>query len=231
MFLKLIAKLSLLAIFSSNLLFATILDQGQALETSGIALKDLKICHQNGWKNLSIFIEYQIEPNKEELDPKCLKNYVKNFLSQYKNSEDYWEIMNSTIVKWIAKDFPDTQAIKSTFLLKPDKIVPFTRYSTIYFDELDKKFIETFGYEKENFAICNETFKSINLSVSWEFKKPTSPKDYFDFQDLDAQITLFFKENPLCFSKWEYLKPKLEKQLLKKFKSIKKVDVNITLIN
>jgi hypothetical protein len=139
--------------------------------------------------------------------------------------------MNKTIVKWIAKDFPDIQTIKSTFYLKPDKIVLFTRFSTVYFDESDHKFIETFGYEKENFAICNETFKSMNLSVSWEFKEPTSPKDYFDFQDMDAQITQFFKENPLCFSKWENLKPKLEKQLQEKFKSINKVTVDITLVN
>jgi hypothetical protein len=231
MFLKWIAKLGLFTIFSGNLLFGSILDERQALETTGIALKDLKICHQNAWKNLSIFIEYQLEPNKEELDPKCLKNYVKTFLSQYKNFEDFWEIMNKTIVKWIAKDFPDIQTIKSTFYLKPDKIVLFTRFSTVYFDESDHKFIETFGYEKENFAICNETFKSMNLSVSWEFKEPTSPKDYFDFQDMDAQITQFFKENPLCFSKWENLKPKLEKQLQEKFKSINKVTVDITLVN
>ena len=223
MFLKWIPKLGLFTIFSGNLLFGSILDERQALETTGIALKDLKICHQNAWKNLSIFIEYQLEPNKEELDPKCLKNYVKTFLSQYKNFEDFWEIMNKTIVKWIAKDFPDIQTIKSTFYLKPDKIVLFTRFSTVYFDESDHKFIETFGYEKENFAICNETFKSMNLSVSWEFKEPTSPKDYFDFQDMDAQITQFFKENPLCFSKWENLKPKLEKQLQEKFKSINNV--------
>ncbi|NDD98886.1 hypothetical protein EB008_01175 [bacterium] len=231
MFLKWIPKLGLFTIFSGNLLFGSILDERQALETTGIALKDLKICHQNAWKNLSIFIEYQLEPNKEELDPKCLKNYVKTFLSQYKNFEDFWEIMNKTIVKWIAKDFPDIQTIKSTFYLKPDKIVLFTRFSTVYFDESDHKFIETFGYEKENFAICNETFKSMNLSVSWEFKEPTSPKDYFDFQDMDAQITQFFKENPLCFSKWENLKPKLEKQLQEKFKSINKVTVDITLVN
>jgi hypothetical protein len=81
MFLKWIAKLGLFTIFSGNLLFGSILDERQALETTGIALKDLKICHQNAWKNLSIFIEYQLEPNKEELDPKCLKNYVKTFLS------------------------------------------------------------------------------------------------------------------------------------------------------
>lgn len=139
--------------------------------------------------------------------------------------------MNKTIVKWIAKDLPDIQTIKSTFYLKPDKIVLFTRFSTVYFDESDHKFIETFGYEKENFAICNETFKSMNLSVSWEFKEPSSPKDYFDFQDMDAQITQFFKENYLCFSKWENLKPKLEKQLQEKFQSISKVTVDITLVN
>jgi len=231
MFLKWIAKLGLFTIFSGNLLFGSILDERQALETTGIALKDLKICHQNAWKNLSIFIEYQLEPNKEELDPKCLKNYVKTFLSQYKNFEDFWEIMNKIIVKWIAKDFPDIQTIKSTFYFQPDKIVLFTRFSTVYFDESDHKFIETFGYEKENFAICNETFKSMNLSVSWEFKEPSSPKDYFAFQDMDAQITQFFKENSLCFSKWENLKPKLEKQLQEKFKSINKVTVDITLVN
>ena len=117
MLLKLVAKLGLFTILSTNLLFASILDERQALETSGISLKDLKICHQNAWKNLSIFIEYQVEPNKDDLNPKCLKNYVKNFLIQYKNSEDFWEIMNSCIVKWIVKDFPDIETIKSTFLI------------------------------------------------------------------------------------------------------------------
>lgn len=226
-----LSKLSLLAIFSSNLLFASILDDSQAVEISGISLKDLKIYHQYGWKNLSIFMEYQVEPNKEDLDTKSLKNYIINFLNQYKNPEDFWEVMDNTIVGKIVKDFPEIQTIKSRFLLKPDEKIHFTRYSTIYFDRSNNTFIETFGFDKENFAICNETFKSMNLSVSWDFKGPTSPKDYFRFEDMDEQIILFFKENPLAFSKWESLKPKLEKQLLDKFESINRVSVNVTLVN
>lgn len=231
MLFKFSTKLSLLAIFSSNLLFASILDDSNAVETNSISLKDLKIYHQYEWRNLSIILEYQIAPDKEDLDTKSVKNYVVSFLKQYKNPEDFWEIMDNKIVKLILRDFPDIQTMKSTFLLKPDKKILFSRFSSIYYDRANKKFIETFGFDKENFAICNETFKSMNLSVSWSFKDSPKPNDYFKFEDMDEQIIKFFKENPLAFSKWEYLKPKLEKQLLEKFESINSVNVNVTLVN
>jgi hypothetical protein len=231
MLLKFNVKLGLLALFSSNLLFGSILNESQVVETNSISIKDLKMYHEDLWRNLSIFLEYEIESNKNSLNTDSLKNYVIDFLKQYKNPTDFWEIINNQIVRSIIKDFPDIQTLKSTFLVKPDEIFFVTRFSTVYYNKNQENLVETFGFNKENFAICNETFKSMNLSISWEFKKMPSKDDYFDWRIVNNEIIAFFKENPLGFSKWEYLKPKLESRLFEKFTSLEKINVDVTLVN
>jgi hypothetical protein len=231
MLLKFNATLGLLALFSSNLLFGSILNESQVVETSSISIKDLKIYHQNLWRNLSVFLEYEIEANENSLNKDSLKDHAIDFLKQYKNPTDFWEIINNQMVQSIVKDFSDIQTLKSTFLVKPDEKLILTRFSTVYYDKTKDNLVETFGFNKENFAICNETFKSLNLSISWEFKKMPSKDDYFDWRSVNNEIIAFFKENPLSFSKWEYLKPKLESRLLEKFTSIEKINVVVTLVN
>lgn len=220
---------AVLTILSVHPISASIVDDSNAIELAAVLMKDLKICHQLEWRNLSISLEYESELHGKSLNVSLVKEYVRQFLNEYPNETDFWEIMNGHLVRALLQEFPDMQKLKSVLSLKPDRTLSFPRESTVIYDINTTVMKESFGFTKLNYKICSETFQSIDLSVSFDLKANPAPFDYPDYQWVDDAMNKFFKDQPLSFSKWETLKPQLESFLLENFATLSDIQVSITL--
>jgi hypothetical protein len=210
---------------------ASIIEDKNTVETAGIFIRELVICHQHEWRNLTINLEYNADVHGSATNVENVKDHIRMFLKNYSNPDEFWEIMNTKLVGYLSEIFPDMTVIKSTLSLAPDKSLDFPRESIVEYDRESDVFQESFNFTKLNYLICQTTFQSLNLHVSWEMKDNPGATDYPDYQWVDEAIELFFKERPLSFSEWKSLKPELHEYLLERFHALANININICIVD
>lgn len=230
-----LSTLSFLTLFTigmnSNLLIASEIDDTQSSETVGFFIRDLKICHQSKWRNMTVKLELDADLNADLVNVQEVKQLVRNFLEAYDKPADFWEVMNINLVNSISQKYPQISTLKSILSLAPDQTLNFPRESTVRYKKGDDFLKESFKFTKLNYLICSKTFKSLDMTVDFDLHANPKPLDYPDYQWVNQAMEEFFAEHPLSFSEWIELKPQLEAFLLKRFPTLTKIDVNVTLAN
>ena len=160
----------------------------------------------------------------------AVKERIRMFLEEYSNPADFWEIMNTKLVRSLSETFPDITTMKSTLSLAPDRTLHFPRESIIRYDRGSDILKESFNFTKLNYLICQETFRLLDLHVEWDLKNNPTLSDYPDYQWVDEAMEVFFKEHPVSFSEWKTLKPKLQTYLLERFPSLTSINVEVTIV-
>jgi hypothetical protein len=208
-----------------------ILDQ-DAVERVGFSAHGLKICHQNEWRNLSIDLSYLAEAGSPAANTDLVCARVRTFLEEYSSPNDFWEIMNTNLIRSLLKDFPGLTAIESTLSLAPDRTLHFPRQSIVRFEK-DKSpcLKESFNFTKLNYLICQESFRELNLHIAWDLKENPGHFDYPDYLWVDAAMEEYFASHPVSFTKWVQLKPALEDFLLERFPTLASIRVDIIVIS
>lgn len=211
---------------------ASTLNEKEVIETVGVFIRGLQICHQHEWRNLTLNLEYEAEFDKMSADTLAVKAHVKTFLENYSHPDDFWEIMNTKLIRSIVKTFPEIITLSSTFSLMPDRTLGFPRKSIVSYKRDSETLKESFSFTKLNYLICQETFCSLDLKVSWDMiDNPNPLSDYPDYQWIDGAMDAFFKEHPISFSKWKELKPKLLNSLLERFPTLTSIDIEVKVVD
>ncbi len=216
----------LFALFSTNLIASEVIADPRE-ERVSVAFRNLKICHQHQWRNLTVGIDFL----GDNVDIENLRLYVREFLNNYTQEDDFWEVMNVKLVKELSVAFPGITLMESTLSLKPDQVLIYPRSSTVKFEKGAEILKERFSFTKRNYLICQETFHSLDLHVAFDFKDNPVPADYPDYRWVDDAMTTFFKEHPVSLSEWKELKPLLEEYLLSQFASLASISVNVSAAN
>jgi len=209
---------------------ASEINDSESDETIGIFVRGLKICHQNEWRNLTVNLEYDAEIGGSAMDIQAVKGHIRMFLEEYSNPDDFWEIMNTKLVRSLSETFPDITTLKSTLSLAPDRTLNFPRESIVRYDRDSDILKESFNFTKLNYLICQDTFRLLDLHVAWDLKDNPTLSDYPDYQWVDEAMEKFFKEHPVSYSEWKSLKPKLQAYLLEQFPSMTFINVEVTIV-
>ena len=125
---------------------ASIIDDSETVETVGIFVRGLKICHQNEWRNLTVNLEYDADIGGNAADIQAVKEYIRAFLEEYSNPDDFWEIMNTKLVRSLSETFPDIITMKSTLSLAPDRTLHFPRESIVRYKRGSDILKESFNF-------------------------------------------------------------------------------------
>lgn len=211
----------------SMALFGSAVDESHVTERIGVFVRDLKICHQEEWRNLSLELEYESDLSGKRIDPIEIKETFKEFLANYSAPRDFWEVMNLNLIATLTKKFPEIHNLRSILSLKPDQMLIFPRKSTVLYDRSKGIVKESFQFTKLNYLICNETFQSLDLIVAFDLKDNPVPADYPDYRWVDQAMERFFAEHPISLSKWQDIKPLLEAFILKEFPTLTKVEIEL----
>ena len=206
---------------------ASVIKDEESIERIGFYFKDLQICHQLEWRNLTVSLEFETESGKAE-DITNVKQFVRTFLDNYSNELDFWEIMNAKLVRGLVQEYPEIRTLKSILSLAPDRTLSFPRKSTIVYTHESPALKEFFGFTKLGYLICSETFDKLDLHVDFQVRDNPDPFDYPDYQWIDAAMDAFFETHPMSRTKWKELKPQLETLLLERFPTLTSMDINVT---
>jgi len=204
------------------------LDQAGASEQVGFSVRNLRICHQNEWRNMTVDLEYDVDSMQNPVDVQKVKKHVLEFLNNYPNQADFWEIMNTKLIRSLIDLFPEIRSLRSKLSLAPDRTLSFHRASTAVYEKGEEVLRECFAFTKPQYAICNDTFRLLDMHVDFSLKPNPTALDYPDYQWVDQAMEEFFSKNRLSFSKWKNLKPQLENFLLERFPTLTGIDIRLT---
>jgi len=199
-----------------------------ATEMVGLSIHNLQICHQGNWRDMTFQIHYQADPLGTANNVSEIRDFVHEFLNNYPNTTDFWEVMNKKLTLSLTDQFPDIILLESNLAIGPDREFSFPRESIVHYSRESGITKESFRFTKLNYLVCNETFKSLDFHVSFDFKEKPDPSDYPDYQWIDAAMEQFFAKEPVSFSKWEKTKHKLEAFLKEKFPTLPCLEIDVS---
>lgn len=127
----------LLIVFLSQAPIAAVQQQrapGRLVEEFSFLIKDFRIDHQGETNVLNITIRYQYRQRiteSEYPDFRLIAKDVENFLANYPNENDYWEILNKKITLLVLNKYPTIARVTSDVQVSPSPNVPYQRSSIV----------------------------------------------------------------------------------------------------
>jgi hypothetical protein len=102
------------------------------VEEFSFEINNFKTDHQ-GESVLNIEIKLRFRQNMQTADYpdfRGMAKYVENFITNYPNETDYWEVVNKKMTQMLMDKYPVLISINSRIQISPQKEIPYSRAST-----------------------------------------------------------------------------------------------------
>jgi len=103
-------------------------------EEFSFLIQDLKMNHQSEVNNLNIKVRLRYEDGILESkypDFRAIAKDIEDFLNNYPNKVDYWEILNKKLTLLVLKKYPMIENITTEIQVSPSEKVSYTRSSIV----------------------------------------------------------------------------------------------------
>lgn len=103
-------------------------------EEFSFLIQDFKMNHQSEVNNLNIKVRLRYENGIAESkypDFRAIAKDIEDFLKNYPNNVDYWEILNNKLTLLVLKKYPVIENIASEIQVSPSPKVSYTRSSIV----------------------------------------------------------------------------------------------------
>jgi hypothetical protein len=103
-------------------------------EEFSFSIEDLKMNHQSVGNNLNIKIRLLYESgisDRKYPDFRSIAQDIEDFLDNYPNKTDYWEILNKNLTLLMLKKYPMLSSITSEIQVSASADVPYLRSSIV----------------------------------------------------------------------------------------------------
>jgi hypothetical protein len=97
-------------------------------------IEDFKMNHQSEVNNLNIKVHVRYEngiAESEYPDFRAIVKDIKDFLNNYPNKTDYWEILNKKLTLMVLKKYPMLESVTGEIQVSPSQKVAYSRSSIV----------------------------------------------------------------------------------------------------
>ncbi|NJK28074.1 MAG: hypothetical protein HC925_05565 [Coleofasciculaceae cyanobacterium SM2_3_26] len=108
----------------SDLLFCE-----QNEESFGFEIQELPVEHQ-GQVLLSLSVAFRFL-GQEYPEFSAMARNIQQFLENYPNETDFWEILNNNLVAFLMAEYPEIGSLKVKVDVAPNVSAPYERYSVV----------------------------------------------------------------------------------------------------
>ena len=101
-------------------------------EEFSFLMQDFKITHQSEDNILNIKVRFCYEngiSDSKYPDFRAILNDIQDFLTNYPNEADYWEIVNKNLTLMVLKKYPVLSSVTSEIQVSPSRLTPYKRSS------------------------------------------------------------------------------------------------------
>ncbi|MBE9225342.1 hypothetical protein IQ264_07840 [Phormidium sp. LEGE 05292] len=195
------------------------------------SLDDYTIEHQ-GINNLDINVEYTYKDGitySEYPDFVPIAQSVNQFLVNYPNETDFWEILNKNLTQKLLDENPVMQSVTVDIDVLPSISLPYQRSSTVTRDR-QGKLEEKWDFKIPQYTIQHQGLNTLNLDVNYTFKPGISNSQYPDFVPIYNRINNFLINYPNETDFWEIVNKNLTQQILSEHPEFADFKVNLEVL-
>jgi sugar lactone lactonase YvrE/DNA-directed RNA polymerase subunit L len=200
-------------------------------EKGAFNFKDYTIDHQ-GLNTLNIKIDYDLKPGltpNEYPDFVSIYKSIDNFLVNYPNETDFWEIVNKNLTEKVLDENPVLTDISIQLEVLPTDRLPYDRTSTV-FRSRSGQLKEDGNFSLKNYAINHQGLNKINIDIGYQYKPEITPNEYPDFRQIYNSVDNFLTKYPNETDFWEIVNKNLTQNILNENPTLAAIDININVL-
>ncbi|MEG5050193.1 MULTISPECIES: hypothetical protein [unclassified Microcoleus] len=192
--------------------------------------KDYTIEHQ-GLNTLNLKVGYGLKPGitpNEYPDFVPIYQSIDNFLVNYPNETDFWEIVNKNLTEKVLNENPVLTDVTIQLEVLPTERLPYDRASTVFRSQ-SGKITEDWNFSVKDYAINHQGLNKLNLDIDYQYKPEIAPNEYPDFVPIYKSIDNFFTTYPNETDFWEVVNKNLTQNILNENPALAaiKIDFNV----
>ena len=189
------------------------------------------INHQ-GLNNLNIDVNYKYKDgiqNYQYPDFVPIYNSIENFLVNYPNETDFWEIVNKNLTEKVLADNPTLSSLTVNLDVLPTNRLPYERSSTVTRTQ-DGKLGEAWDFKIPNYSIAHQGLNNLNIDVKYQYKPGITQDEYPDFVPISTSIDNFLTNYPNETDFWEILNKSLTQQVLAQNPALDSLEIGLEVL-
>jgi len=193
--------------------------------------KDYTIDHQ-GLNTLNIKVDYGLKPGitkNEYPDFVPIYKSIDNFLVNYPNETDFWEIVNKNLTEKVLDENPVLTDISIQLEVLPTDRLPYERTSTV-FRSRSGKLKEDGNFSLKDYAINHQGLNKLNIDIGYQYKPEITPNEYPDLRQIYNSVDNFLTKYPNETDFWEVVNKNLTQNILNENPALAAIDININVL-
>jgi sugar lactone lactonase YvrE len=203
----------------------------QLTQKWNFTLANYPINHQ-GLNNLNIDVNYKYQDgiqNYQYPDFVPIYKSIENFLVNYPNETDFWEIVNKNLTEKVLADNPAISSLTVNLDVLPTNRLPYERSSTVTRTQ-DGKLGEAWDFKIPNYSIAHQGLNNLNIDVKYQYKPGIRQDEYPDFVPISTSIDNFLTNYPNETDFWEILNKSLTQQVLVQNPALDSLQINLEVL-
>ncbi|MBE9092581.1 NHL repeat-containing protein [Tychonema sp. LEGE 07203] len=203
----------------------------QLTEKWNFTLANYPIDHQ-GLNNLNLDVNYQYKKgiqNYQYPDFVPIYKSIDNFLVNYPNETDFWEIVNKNLTEKVLADNPGIASVTVDLDVLPTEKLPYDRSSTVT-RTADGKLGEAWDFQIPGYAIEHQGLNNLNIDVKYQYKPGITQDEYPDFVPIYKSIDSFLTNYPNETDFWEILNKSLTQKVRAENPALDSLQINLEVL-
>ena len=187
---------------------------------------------RQGLNTLNIKVDYGLKPGitqNEYPDFVPIYQTIDNFLVNYQNETDFWEIVNKKLTEKVLDENPVLTDISIQLEVLPTERLPYERTSTV-FRSRSGQLKEDGNFSLEDYAINHQGVNKINIDIGYQYKPEITPNEYPDFRQIYNSVDNFLTNYPNENDFWEIVNKNLTQNILNENPTWAAIDININVL-
>jgi sugar lactone lactonase YvrE len=193
--------------------------------------KDYTIDHQ-GLNTLNIKVDYGLKPRitqNEYPDFVPIYKSIDNFLVNYPNETDFWEIVNKNLTEKVLEENPVLTDISIQLEVLPTDRLPYDRTSTV-FRSRSGQIQEDGNFFLKDYAINHQGLNKLNIDIGYQYKPEITSNEYPDFRQIYNSVDNFLTKYPNETDFWEVVNKNLTQNILNENPALAAIDINFNVL-
>jgi sugar lactone lactonase YvrE len=203
----------------------------QLTQKWNFTLANYPINHQ-GLNNLNIDVNYKYKEgiqNYQYPDYVPIYKSIENFLVNYPNETDFWEIVNKNLTEKVLADNPTISSLTVNLDVLPTNRLPYERSSTVTRTQ-DGKLGEAWNFKIPNYSIAHQGLNNLNIDVKYQYKPGIRQDEYPDYVPISTSIDNFLTNYPNETDFWEIINKSLTQQVLAQNPALDSLQINLEVL-
>lgn len=195
----------------------------------GFSLQDYVVEHQWMKNTVNITVNYTLKEDVLTTHPDNLTllfNHIIQFLIEYPNEDDYWEIVNRHLTQTMLQEHSELRSLTVSLEILPRPMIPYTCTSTVAVTD-QNQMIETWQFVSTHIPVHHQARELVNLSVRYTYQSGIIAQDYPDFVPIQHQIAETLMVYPDSLDSWEIIDRQLAETILAEHSTLTDVTVEL----